>query len=369
MGLAIVGGAWVSLIHTLVVPRGGRSKLAASIANANRAFFHTLARRRSTFEGKDRVLAAQGPVALLVILATWLLMFLTGFALVLWPLTDGPLLEAVRESGSSMFTLGFAQPTDALPTAIAFFTAFTGLVVIALQIAYLPVLYSAFNRRETMVTTLESRAGAPAWGPEVLARHQTVGILDNLPEFYAEWERWAAEVTESHTTYPVLISFRSPHALRHWVVGLLAVLDSAALYNALCPQTVPSEARLFLRMGFTALRNIADTAGISYDPDPLPDGPVALTYEEFVAGIERLELVGFPMERSPEEAWPHFRGWRVNYEAIAYQLADRLLAVPGPWSGPRSGAPGIRIEPKPPRDRRPDDPTGQYGGPLTWRER
>ena len=102
------------------------------------------------------------------------------------------------------------------------------------------------------------------------------------------------------------------------MVGLLAVLDSAALYLALCPSAAPTQARLCLRMGFTCLRDIARSLGVAYDPDPLPEDPIELTFEEVLGGVHRLEAVGFTLERSPEEAWPHFKGWRVNYEAVAH---------------------------------------------------
>ena len=92
-------------------------------------------------------------------------------------------------------------------------------MIVALQIAYLPALYSSFNRREGLVALLESRAGVPAWGPELLARHQLVGINDTLPELYAGWEVWAADVAESHTTYPVLLLFRSPEPWYSWLLG------------------------------------------------------------------------------------------------------------------------------------------------------
>lgn len=77
------------------------------------------------------------------------------------------------------------------------------------------------------MTTLEARAGAPAWGPEILARHTLVGLLDALPGLYGDWEKWSAELAESHANYPVLLRFRSPNPYRSWIVSLTAVLDSA----------------------------------------------------------------------------------------------------------------------------------------------
>jgi hypothetical protein len=153
--------------------------------------------------------------------------------------------------------------------------------------------------------------------------------------------------------------------MRSWVVALLAVLDSAALYNALAPERVPSEARLCLRMGFTCLRDIAKVLGLEFNSDPLPTDPIQLTFDEFSLAVQRLEEVGFPKERTAEEAWAHFKGWRVNYESIAYALADRTVAVPAPWSGPRTHVPG-RYDPVRPTDRRPDDIEGtqtQYKRP------
>jgi hypothetical protein len=297
-------------------------------------------------------------MALLTTFAVWLLLYLLAYALIIWGLAAGNFSDALRYSGSSLFTLGIASSRRAGPITAEFTAAATGLLVVALEIAYLPTIYGAFNRRETLVTMLESRAGTPAWGPEVLVRHQLVGIVDNLPDFYADWERWAADVDESHTSHTVVISFRSPHPMRSWVVALLAVLDSAALYNSLAPEGAPSEARLCLRMGFSCLRDIARVFGVPFNPDPLPTDPIQLTFEEFRVAVERLEEVGFPIEQTAEEAWPHFKGWRVNYESIAYALADQTVAVPAPWSGPRTHVPG-RYEPVRPTDRRPDDVEGK----------
>jgi hypothetical protein len=51
-----------------------------------------------------------------------------------------------------------------------------------------------------------------------------------------------------------------------------------------------------------------------------------------------MRQVGFPIERTPEEAWPEFVGWRVNYERAAYAVAAAVYSVPALWSGPRRHA-------------------------------
>ena len=348
VGVGLVLGTALGVGKNLIVPRRVKSKLAA-LSHGIRSTFLFIAGRFEDYDAKDRVLAYLGPATVLMTLVFWMVTFWIGYALILWPMIDQSFFIALRESGSSMLTLGIAASDRALPTFVNFLAAATGLVVIALLIGYLPTLYASFNRRERLVTMLQSRAGVPAWGPEILWRHQLSGRIDALSDLYSDWEQWAADVAESHTNYPVLLNFRSPHPLRSWIVGLLAVMDSAAMYLALCPNTAPTQARLCLRMGFVSLREIADAIGIPYDPDPFPDDPIELTYEEFLAGINRMQ--GFPIERSPEEAWPHFVGWRTNYESIAYAVADWVTAPPGPWSGSRTHIPGMAFVPQRPANR------------------
>ncbi len=339
------------------------------VARVFNPLFRFLSRAFRSYERKDRVLALQAPWFLLSLLGTWLALLLVGYSMILWAVAHVPIGEALQDSGSSMTTVGFAIVKTPGAVAVELLAAASGLIVVALLIGYLPAIYSAFNRRETLVTLLEARAGAPAWGPEILWRHQRIGILDTVRDFYGKWEEWCADVAESHSTYPVLMWFRSPDPLRSWLTGLIAVLDSAALYLSLAPESAPSEARLCLRMGFTALRTIADVVSVPYDADPRPDGPIDLTYEEYMRGVKRLEEIGFPMERAPGDAWHDFRGWRVNYEQVALDLADRITAIPGPWAGERKYLGVGTIPTKRPVDRTPDQPEGtDFTRPGTYED-
>lgn len=350
---------------TLIVPRDTPSRIATYVTAAIGSIFRILAKPFSTYEAKDRILAFQAPWFLIVLFVTWLGMLLSGFALILWANSPLTISEAFRESGSSLLTLGFATTRTPGATVIDVIAAASGLAVGGLLIGYLPTLYGAFNRRENAVTLLEARAGAPAWGPEILWRHQRIGIIDSLPKFYEDWEQWCADVAESHSTYPILLFFRSPDPLRSWLTGLLAVLDAAALQLALCPTGAPSQARLCLRMGFTALRTLADTLYIPYKSDPHPDDPIVVSYDEFLRGVKHLEEIGFPLERTAEEAWADFRGWRVNYESNVLALAERIVATPSQWMGGR--VEGMTIPTERPVDRTPDEPEGtKYTKPGTY---
>jgi hypothetical protein len=256
-----------------------------------------------------------------------------------------------------MFTLGYSAPTNTSSTTVDYVAAYTGLVVVGLQVGYLPAFYAGFNRRESLVTLLTSRAGVPAWGPEILARTRW-GIYEGdtrpvLHELFDAWEQWSAEVAESHTTYLTLVRLRSPRPLSHWLTSMLAVMDAAALHLSLAPGTEPIQsARLCIRMGFVALTQIARAMRLPVDEDPDPDAPISISYIQFAAAVDMLRTMNYPIERPTEEAWPNFHGWRVNYDTIALALARALDAPPALWSGDRRW-PATPIPPQRPPSRFP----------------
>jgi hypothetical protein len=356
LGVLVVAFMSANVLFTMVLPRRpfGIDRLSLWINRLVLITMSRLSRLFPTYEWKDSVLSPMGPFALVLQLLVWAGGFTVGFGLLITA-THHSFGDGLLQALTSLFTVGAAREGGRAVLSLDIAAGAIWVVIVALQIAYLPTLYGAFSRRESLVALLESRAGLPAWGPEVLIRHQLVGITDTMPELYASWEEWAADVAESHTTYPVLLLFRSPEAWYSWVVGLLAVLDAAAIHLAVSPSSASSQARLCLRMGFTLFDRIAATLGWTVDPDPNPEGPLQLSFEEYAHAIDKLAEVGFPMERSAEESWPDFRGWRVNYETVAYRLADRLTAPPAPWSGPRHHLRGGPVLPRRPPQRRPGE--------------
>jgi hypothetical protein len=358
LGVALIAASGASVIGTVVVPRAVNNRLTGGANWVTDCVFRAVERVTRDARRREEVLAFRAAMVLMTQLGVWLVTLLLGFALLLLPFTAGGLGYTISQAASAMTTIGFATPPNPAVKAVAVLAAFASLGTLALQIGYLPALYGAFNRRETSVTLLTARAGVPTWGPELLARtHFGLGTgassIGTLPELYAEWERWAADVTESHRTYLPLIYFRSHRSLTSWVTALLGVLDSAALYLALCPAAAPTiPARLCLRSGFICFTRIGQALGVQLPEDADPAAGISLSYEEFLDGVERLKQVDFPMEREPEDAWPDFVGWRVNYERAAYAVARAVSAPPALWSGSRR-VPAAAVPPLRPPDHDP----------------
>ena len=343
--VGVVG--WVatvaSVVETTVVPRGTKSRITGAVAASVQAGFQRIADGFEQWERRDRVWALGGPAFLMMLLAVWIVLLLASLTLVMLPWADGSLETAFLEAGSSLLTLGVAVPNEVVPIALVFFAAATGLIVVALQIAYLPTLYAAYNRRELQVTVLDSLGGSPAWGPEILARFSLIDGLEAMDSLYVTWTDWAADVSESHAAYKSLIYFRSPKPTRSWVIAFLAVLDAAALHLSLCPTTAPRSTRRLLRVGYRSMQDIVEAVGLP--PAPAPGDAVSdLTDEDFSAAVAHLHAAGMVLERTAEEAIEDFRGWRLNYEVPAYGLAEHIDAVPALWSGNRRRR-GTRLAP------------------------
>ena len=356
-GLLLLVVTWTSVIGTLVVPRHVDSRISRRTEWFLDRVFRLATRRVQSYESRDRALAWQAPLGLLLRLAVWILLLDLAFALLMLPSHPHSLGDALAASSSSMFTLGYAAPHGFSGSLLEGLAAFTGLIVVGLQVGYLPVFYAAFNRRETEVSLLIARSGVPGWGPEILARTKW-GIYDGdtrplLDELFTAWERWASEVAESHTTYIALARFRSSRPWAHWLTSLIAVMDAAAVHLAVAPSLEPKlSARLCLRMGFETLGEIARTARIPVPAEADPDAAISISFEEFSAAVANLDEVGYPIERTAEEAWPHFRGLRANYDEAACALAYLLDAPPTLWTGPRRW-PSTPIPPKRPAARMP----------------
>jgi hypothetical protein len=358
-GIAIVLATAWSVFTALVVPRVTSSPAMRMLARALGGSARRIAPKLPNYDARDRVLSFVGPAAMVALFVIWLCFIVLGVALIEWYAAGVNFLTALGIAGSSVFTLGIVSSNDAGPRAVEVIASGIGLLVVALEIAYLPALYNQFSTRETEVTLLEARSGNPAWGPEILARAHWLDTMDELPPLYSDWERWAAAVSESHANYPALIWFRSPVPTRSWLVALVAMMDSAALYHATSPAQTPRQARLCLSMGINCLRSMARALAIPYDDDPLPTATVRLSRQEFDEGFHRLTSVDFPAERSADDAWRHFQGWRVNYESIVDALTAIIEPPPAPWFVARPALGSARFPLV--LNRTPDEPEGAQG--------
>jgi hypothetical protein len=337
-GVALVAWALLSAIKTIVLPRDDPSIVTSWLFRALRRVFDVICRPSRPFAFRDRVMAYYAPIGLLLLPVTWVVMVVLGYTLVYWGTGVNPLSEAFIVSGSSLLTLGFDRPPRLGHIALSFSEALLGLGIVALVISYLPSIYGAFSRRETLVGMLEVRGGLPASPAQLLTRYARIGWIDRIDEeLFALWESWFAEIEESHTSQPALNFLRSPHADRSWITAAGCVLDTAAITASTIDKPHDARADLMLRTGFLSLRRIADSFGIRYDPDPHQGDPISVSRSEFDAVVAELAAAGVPLKADRDQAWRDFAGWRVNYDSVLVALCELFMAPPAVWSSDRVG--------------------------------
>lgn len=338
-GLILVASTLAAATRTLVLPRGANVWLTNLVFRALGALFSLRVRAARSYERQDQVMALYAPISLLTLPVVWLSLVLVGYMGMFWALGIRPWGQAFWVSGSSLLTLGFA-PVHTLPQITLAFTAATiGLGLVALLIAYLPTMYSAFARRETAVALLEVYAGSPPSAIELISRIYRIRGVETMGELWSSWEVWFAEIEESHTSLAALTFFRSPTPHRSWTNAAGAVLDAAAL--AVSTLDIPSDPRahLCIRAGYLALRRIAAFFQIPYDPEPHPNDPISISRQEYLQACDQLAQNDIPLKSDREQAWRDFAGWRVNYDRVLLALASLTMAPTAPWTSDRPPLP------------------------------
>lgn len=341
-GLTIVGVTLISAIKTFVVPRGLNVPLTALVFRGMNALFQLRNRKARSYIERDNNMALFAPLTLVVLPIVFLTLVLFGYAQMFWALDASSPGDALRLSGSSLLTLGYASVDEFDDKVLEFSEAMLGLILVALLIAYLPTMYAAFTRRETAVALLEGYAGSPPTAGQLIARVWRNAELGNLREFWLTWQTWFAEIEESHTSLAPLAFFRSPQPDRSWVTAAGAVLDSAALVLSTVETPWEPSAALCIRSGYLSLRQIATYFNLPFDVNPRSGDPISISRQEYDELYDYWLAEGVPLKPDREQAWRDFAGWRVNYDTVLLRLAGLTMAPYAPWSSDRSAVPAAR---------------------------
>lgn len=325
-----------SALSTFVLPRAARSQLNRIVFGLLRRAFETILHLVKTYERRDAIMAYYAPIAIMLLVPAWYILISLGYTAMYWALGIGDVFTVFRLSGISLIGLGFEASDTLISTLLVFTEATIGLILVALLIAYLPTMYSAFSRREQVVNMLEVRAGSPPSASEMLLRFHRNQGLEKLADYWKIWEAWFADIEESYTTLPALVFFRSPRAENSWVTAAGAVLDAASITLSAIEIPYEISAALCIRAGFLAFRRIANYFDIPNPQDPhYPEIPICVERQEFDAVLDQLAAAGLPLKANREQAWKNYAGWRVNYDRSLILLCGLIMAPTAPWSGDR----------------------------------
>ena len=301
---------------------------------------------------REQLYSIYGPGSLLLLLMVWAGCLLWGYGLLFYalgsPFTD-PLGMAwhpdhlrtdLYVSGTTLFTLGLGDvvPRTLATRAIIIVECATGLGLVALVIGYVPVLYGAFSRREVSIALLDGRAGSPPTSAELLRRHAFEGGQEALIVLLVEWERWGADILESHISYPILCYYRSQHDNQSWLSALTAVLDTCALLISIVPGEASRQAQLTFAIGRHALVDLGHVFHLEKMEARLRENPQGrdrlttdrLPKEHFKQLCDVLSNSGLRLCGDPD-AGARLHALRALYEPHAQAIAGYLAMSLPAW--------------------------------------
>ncbi len=357
--LAVMGGTLVvlatliSALETVVLPRERFTHIARFVF----AVVDRLLIRR--WRNKDReanLRALYAPVALVSLPLVWMIVVTAGFSFVFWGIGHESPLRGFEVSGSSLFTLGFAEPHGFGRIWLTFIEATIGLGLVALLISYLPTIYAAHHEREKGITVLRPFAGTPADPVGMLSSLQRLGALDN-PDLWRSATNWLLELDQTHSAFPALSYFPEASPEQSWVASVGTMLDGAAILISVSTSTAeefPSDAEkgpmLALAYGIPAMARIGSAASLPIDRRVLladrmsrfgePAPALSIRREEYVAALERLTALVTVADGEIEACWRRFAWIRSGYDQALRGLAGLTMASTAPWTTDRPATVG-----------------------------
>jgi hypothetical protein len=342
----IIGIALVLVIlwdgfETIILPRRVTRQVRLT-----RMFYHftwvpwsAVARRIGRVDRRENMLSYYGPLSLILLLIFWAICLILGFALVQWGLgaqlttanAPSPFTFDLYLSMNSFFTLGFGDmaPHSTASRIAAVVEGGVGYGFLAMVISYLPALNNAFSHREVNVSMLDERAGSPPTAYRILIHHQQPNSALSVTQFMLDWEHWAAELMESHLSFPVLAYFRSQHQNQSWVSALASILDVSALV-LVGVDDLPTEPA---RLAFAMARHAAVDLTQVFNTPPLPLPADRLPPKELVNLRAALARAGISL-KDGTQADVELSRLRGMYEPYLNALGQHLLVTLPPWMPP-----------------------------------
>ncbi len=335
IGIVLLGAVFWDVFETIVVPRPtpGVFRIGRVIVRGSWRVVRAIGTRS---DGRhERLLGLFAPAATIALLVAWLGGLVLGYGLVLFAIRDElrpapvDLGTAIYFGATSVLTLGFGDvvPVGGPARFVVAGAALSGLGTVALVVTFLFSLFGSYQRREVAVVTLMAKAGAPPSAVVLLESLARLELVDHLPDFFGGWERWIAEVLDSHVAYPLLGFFRSSHDEVSWISALGTVLDTASLVLTTIEGVPRGQAELAKKLGAHLVEDITNLGFRAEGSDGVDRASFDAVYARLAAAGYRLVPV--------DEAWPMFRRARSSYAERLESMAA-YWAVPAPaWFGGR----------------------------------
>jgi hypothetical protein len=334
-GLLIITVILWEAFETIILPRrvSRRWRVTVLFYRMTWVPWRTIAKHIKKTRTRETFLGVYGPLSLPCLFTFWAMALILGFGLLYHSAapadpTHPAFATSLYLSGTTMFTLGLGDvvPHTSAERVLAVVQSGLGFGFLALVLSYLPVIYQVFSRREVIIVLLDAQAGSPPTAAEILRRNAGANGAAALERLLHDWERSAAEVLESHVSYPVVSYFRSQHTNESWLAALAAILDASAFMITSVESGASQQARLTFAM---CRHTVADLAQVFAVP-PRNANADRLPASELQRLRAILTQAGVKL-RDNEPTAAKLAKLREMYEPYLQALSEFLYMELPPW--------------------------------------
>lgn len=296
---------------------------------------------------RHKLLNIIGPLLLPSLIVVYIIMLLTGFALIYYPrmpahftvqttvATTPGWTESLYFSGITLTTLGYGDivPHSAMMRTTALVEAACGLALISLSITYLITVYGALEHKRAVALSFYHQAEEGANVAGLIAHHFVGRRFYGLEAVLRQAALDIQALLESHVEHPVIHYFHPLEVYKSLPRVMFLALETCAVirscldrdeYGELCDHP---EVRTLEASAFHVLRDLVASLDLERRARRRKESP----FEEgrrwkrrFQETMELLSERGIKLAADHDAAWAHYYQRREDWEAQLHRFSTHL---------------------------------------------
>jgi hypothetical protein len=293
---------------------------------------------------RHRLLNIVGPMLMPALIVLYLLLLITGFALIYLPRmpshftltaaeTNSPLVESLYFSGVTLTTLGYGDitPRTLFARFFALVEGASGFALISLAVTYLITVYTALERKRVIALSFYHQAEEGADVAGFITHHFFAGRFHGFENILRMAARDINELQESHAEHPVIHYFHPVAVHKSTPRIFFLILETCAVINSCLdeeeyPETCSHpEVRTLEASGLHVLDQLVVALSLTCERPPEDEADATRRLQRrYRQTLRQLAAAGVKTRRDVNEGWEIYRARRERWEVKLHGFANHL---------------------------------------------
>ena len=291
---------------------------------------------------RHRLLNLIGPMLMPALIVLYLLLLITGFALIYMPrmpaqfTLDPPgesahWIESLYFSGVTLTTLGYGDitPRTSFVRFFALVEGASGFALISLAVTYLITVYSALERKRAIALSFYHQADGGADVAGFVTHHFFAGRFYGFDAVLRNAARDINELQESHVEHPVIHYFHPVAVHKSMPRIFFLILETCAVINScLDDEEYPEmcshpEVRTLEASGHHVLEQLIFALGLEHERAAEDPADVSRRLQKrYRQTLKQLADAGIKTRGDTVEGWEIYRERRERWETTLHAFSE-----------------------------------------------